>query len=131
MLNMPVDIAEDWVAALRSGEYKQGRARLQNVDNEFCCLGVLVDRLIKTGRLPGRWSADNHGRPVVAVSPPGDFAYRISTALDGVAQDYGFDPSGKDDVAGSQGFFMCLNDTEKKTFAEIADVIEQINEPPQ
>lgn len=28
-----------WVAALRSGEYKQGNARLQTGD-KFCCLGV-------------------------------------------------------------------------------------------
>jgi len=34
----------DWVAALRSGEYKQGRQML-NCDNQFCCLGVLCEVL--------------------------------------------------------------------------------------
>ena len=37
---------EKWVAALRSGEYKQTRHVLRNItpENEgFCCLGVLCD----------------------------------------------------------------------------------------
>ena len=31
-----------WVAALRSGEYKQGKAALCN-NGRYCCLGVLQD----------------------------------------------------------------------------------------
>jgi hypothetical protein len=30
-----------WIAALRSGEYKQGKHCLVNQIGEFCCLGVL------------------------------------------------------------------------------------------
>lgn len=37
-----------WVAALRSGEYKQGRERLRYED-EFCCLGVACDLSDPTG----------------------------------------------------------------------------------
>lgn len=33
------DNAKKWIAALRSGEYKQCQNRLQNED-KFCCLGV-------------------------------------------------------------------------------------------
>lgn len=36
-------IKELWIEALTSGEYKQGRRLLHNIDNEFCCLGVLCD----------------------------------------------------------------------------------------
>jgi hypothetical protein len=32
----------DWVAALRSGNFKQGKTYL-NKDNVFCCLGVLCE----------------------------------------------------------------------------------------
>lgn len=32
-----------WLEALRSGRYKQGRERLRNRRDEFCCLGVLCD----------------------------------------------------------------------------------------
>lgn len=40
MLN---DFAKEWVAALRSGKYKQGKAFLHTVEDgkdSFCCLGV-------------------------------------------------------------------------------------------
>lgn len=33
---------EEWIAALRSGKYKQGEARLRERDT-FCCLGVACD----------------------------------------------------------------------------------------
>ena len=36
------DNAKKWVAALRSGEYKQGKGRLRQGDC-FCCLGVACD----------------------------------------------------------------------------------------
>ena len=36
-------VKEKWVAALRSGEYKQGQYSLRNNSNQFCCLGVLCD----------------------------------------------------------------------------------------
>jgi hypothetical protein len=39
-------IKEKWVAALRSGEYKQGTCQLRN-GSTFCCLGVLCDLYIK------------------------------------------------------------------------------------
>ncbi len=39
---MNQEIAEQWVAALRSGKYKQNRASLRRGD-KFCCLGVLCN----------------------------------------------------------------------------------------
>lgn len=39
---MNPEIKKDWVAALRSGQYKQGQNRL-HADDRFCCLGVLCD----------------------------------------------------------------------------------------
>lgn len=38
------DNAKKWVAALRSGDWKQGHFRLQrcNGEDQFCCLGVAV-----------------------------------------------------------------------------------------
>lgn len=38
---LPAEFKTKWLAALRSGEYKQGRAQLHNrAQNTFCCLGV-------------------------------------------------------------------------------------------
>ena len=45
---MNPEIKAQWVAALRSGEYKQGVGYLHR-DDTFCCLGVLCDLAIKAG----------------------------------------------------------------------------------
>jgi hypothetical protein len=51
---MNPDIKAQWVAALRSGEYIQGkgylRRRIGTTDSyAYCCLGVLTDLAIKAG----------------------------------------------------------------------------------
>lgn len=43
---MKKEIADRWVTALRSGEYKQIRGRLKK-DNGYCCLGVLCEVVSK------------------------------------------------------------------------------------
>ena len=45
---MDREIKARWVAALRSGEYEQGRGSLRMGD-AFCCLGVLCDIAVKDG----------------------------------------------------------------------------------
>lgn len=43
---MTVDeVIKVWTTALRSGKYEQGRWKLRDEDNKFCCLGVLADVL--------------------------------------------------------------------------------------
>ena len=37
------DLVDAWLAALRSGEYKQGQMRLHKSDETYCCLGVLLE----------------------------------------------------------------------------------------
>ena len=47
---MKKEIADKWVAALRSGEYKQTRGILANYNRtEHCCLGVLCELAIEDG----------------------------------------------------------------------------------
>lgn len=36
-------IKKQWIKALRSGDYKQGKEQLRNGENQFCCLGVLCN----------------------------------------------------------------------------------------
>jgi hypothetical protein len=36
-----------WVAALRSGKYRQGTGRLRTKDGGYCCLGVLCEAVGK------------------------------------------------------------------------------------
>lgn len=49
---MNKQIKKQWVSALRSGQYKQGKGKLcygnQN-GTKYCCLGVLSDLAVKNG----------------------------------------------------------------------------------
>lgn len=44
---MTPELKAKWVAALRSGEYKQGQARMKRIHEDdtasYCCLGVLCE----------------------------------------------------------------------------------------
>lgn len=57
-------LKEEWVKALRSGDYEQGTVRLCNDDDQFCCLGVLADIAIDSFWLPrwGGWMLDEGDR---------------------------------------------------------------------
>lgn len=37
------ELKQRWVSALRSGKYHQGHGCLRDIDNNYCCLGVLAD----------------------------------------------------------------------------------------
>jgi len=99
-----------WVANLRSGNFKQGNGYL-NANESYCCLGVLgKDNLVPA----------DIGHPMYAVE-----GYMASSqcTLSG------------NTLTGShvefkmphrlQARYYGLNDSEEKSFAEIADAIEQ------
>lgn len=48
---MNEDIKRQWISALRSGEYEQGRGFL-NRGGKYCCLGVLCDLAAGDGIIP-------------------------------------------------------------------------------
>jgi hypothetical protein len=59
MLEMNPEIRARWTAALRSGDYQQGRSALRKGD-ELCCLGVLCDLAVKAGVLTAAPGEDGH-----------------------------------------------------------------------
>lgn len=105
-------IAMDWIKALRSGEYKQGKVYL-NSDNKFCCLGVLSDLYLKEhGK---EWQDEGHFKRVAA----------FACGLDREVMDWaGLE---KMDVVGHYSYekksLATLNDSDT-CFNEIADIIE-------
>lgn len=50
---MNPEVKAKWIAALRSGEYKQGFYQLRQSDGRSCCLGVLCDLHAKETK--GEW----------------------------------------------------------------------------
>lgn len=53
MLRMNPEVRAQWAAAIRSGEYKQGRGNLNYLprtgERRFCCLGVLCELAAEAG----------------------------------------------------------------------------------
>lgn len=102
-----------WIAALRSGKYKQGNGKLCSVDfygnKSYCCLGVANDVL------------------ELGVLQSSAYLYRAYTELGLRDYDGSFI---KENVRNSNldGFadsLAALNDSFNYTFEQIADYIEQ------
>ena len=51
---MKEEIAQRWIQALRSGEYKQGKSFLR-LGEEYCCLGVLCSLAFEEDPSLGKW----------------------------------------------------------------------------
>ena len=58
MSSINKELVKQWVEALRSSKYKQGRQALRNRKDEFCCLGVLCD--ISKNTLNLDWELDSN-----------------------------------------------------------------------
>lgn len=92
------EVKKQWVEALRSGQYLQCRNRLHNDAGGYCCLGVL-------GCVIGAVRDENYGTRL-------SYKDREFTVNDIPLKHY------------QLSTFVKFNDTEQKSFAEIADAIE-------
>lgn len=143
---MNPEIKAQWVAALRSGDYQQGRGQLRSGNNTYCCLGVLMELAVEAGVLEGAQAEDEDGycyhtsgengveffelTPEVVewvngsdsggpeLSPIGGLSepFRVMEKCDGDAQ--------CDGHVAHQSTLIALNDAAKYDFNQIADVIE-------
>lgn len=110
---MDAEIKSKWLAALRSGEYKQTKDVLcQLVEDKgthagHCCLGVLCEVMGLASEVAddGKWFLDEGGSAKNRIYMPTNASNRA-----GIRQ--------------SEGELMGMNDA-GKPFAEIADWIEQ------
>lgn len=102
-------LKDAWIAALRSGDYKQGWCQLRDEQDRFCALGVLCD--VTPGRSwsgGGVWLDDNRG-PAIKLGS-------ATLTLDGLW----FSGLSRDEAF----ILERLNDTDQWSFAEIANWIE-------
>lgn len=123
---MNAEIKAQWVAALRSGDYTQGRDRLVTINpdgsKEYCCLGVLCDLAVKSGLGIRVEDREMHYGNLHALSYADGQLYGLPVEVEEWAGMPGdgtlVELDGMDhDVAG-------LNDS-GHSFMEIADLIER------
>lgn len=103
---LPKKFKDKWLAALRSGEYKQGRQQLVNIklgNSTYCCLGVacsivgISDDVMGSNGEPGELKGYLGKIPIVLR----DRQYGIVKTL------------------------TAMNDTERLSFKKIANWIEE------
>ena len=118
---MNQEFKERWIAALRSGEYKQGRNTLYN-SGKFCCLGVACELLVEDGILDKTYLRTN----IFSYGPKGmSDDYFSSSVLPDAACDV-LEIDAKGTFSGghfTENQLTNLNDT-GTSFEEIADIIE-------
>jgi hypothetical protein len=111
--SMPIDLKSKWVAALRSGDYTQGKGQLHNTENNsFCCLGVL--QMVADGK------CEKHG---IVTSLPWVKNHNINFRHAAWPESVTDVPSvvWNDQVVS----LWELNDFVEASFAQIADVIDE------
>lgn len=106
---MNPEIKAQWLAALRSGEYAQGRGSLKTDSGDYCCLGVLCQLAVDQGVV------DEYSEFCTKTSYPSGMVVEWS----GIPT---FNP-----VVDGDGYhtrLATLNDVQQYSFAKIADIIE-------
>lgn len=116
---MNAELKAKWVAALRSGNYEQGWGLLRGVTDKYCCLGVACDI---SGQ--GQWIKRYEGGSD-AIN-----MYGYTTETGNSYYNLVVDLRAYFDIPAAQvKVLIQMNDGRhidgKKTFAEIADWIEQ------
>lgn len=104
---MNKEIKIRWIEALRSGKYKQHTQQLRYKDN-YCCLGVLLD--VTKNETNGFWSAN------------GLFNYKNNNYAACISYPLITDIELDDKL---QCKLIEMNDSEGKTFNQIADFLEK------
>lgn len=122
---MNQEVKAQWVTALRSDEYKQGRGYLV-VDGNSCCLGVLCDLAVKAGVIEGpsvdpATGAYAYGEEKQVYALPAEvreWADLGDNSEPRVRYDW-YDWNGADTFG-----LSALNDGKRLGFREIADLID-------
>jgi hypothetical protein len=128
---MKPEIKARWLAALRSGNYRQAKYRLRE-GNDFCCLGVLCD--ILSPDIGGEWVKPKEKETAWPVTEH-SFQFRCRTDhqntedVGGLLHERVAEVAGLDTNQLGVSFkphltLADLND-QGKSFAQIADTIEK------
>jgi hypothetical protein len=135
---MNIEIKARWIAALRSGQYKQGQGNLHPTPKCFCALGVLCDLYAKehgmewAPRLIHHSIVDDRKTEVFALThtlPNNEVIYSVDVPREPITEWAGLQSNPYLDVVSPSGvmggYFMSeINDRLEFSFDAIADIIE-------
>lgn len=116
----------EWVAALRSGNYKQGKSCLRNNRDEFCCLGVASDLAVLDNS--AEWARPDYDQLLWDAQAPGGKTFGSHyTLCRAVARWLGLPDVVRDPEFTENGERFRLSDLNDggASFEEIADIIER------
>lgn len=114
-----------WIDLLRSGKFTQGTGALRRADGSRCCLGVACDAYMDSTGF-GRWSIDpdnpDASPQFITINTFGEPQRFDSGVLPPVVREW----LGLKSINGSyvNGSLTSDNDSNGKTFEEIADIVE-------
>lgn len=121
-MSMNPKIKAEWVAALRSGKYVQGKGMLRRESGSYCCLGVLCDLHARANPESGMWIEGVDGW----LYESGERSYY---ALPSEVQQWaGFDQDDVEVVVPGRGVKtdgLAGHNDRGRTFEEIAKAIEE------
>lgn len=130
---MEKQLFDKWTAALRSGEYHQGKHMLRKSNDSFCCLGVLCEvmglKKIHNGYKYGDYYLEGSLTPVRDLSSPP--AYEEPSSLPATV--LGLDAITKISNYPIDITLMNMNDSggennDGAAFVEIADALDKMVE---
>lgn len=122
---MNPEVKAEWLAALRSGEFEQGKNRLAN-DGKYCCLGVLCELAVRAG-VAEKWVQHPDGAMKYGHRNATDYSDKESGVLPYSVQRWANMPDNNPDVfLGNDAPYnlAALND-DGRSFDYIADAIEE------
>lgn len=123
---MDAKIKAEWLEALRSGKYQQGKGCLRSASDNYCCLGVLAEVagcIWDQGSPEQTYRARYNGTMDTGVLP-GALGRELFGERDGSIVDPIVEVISKDDGEERHFPLSVLNDDDY-TFAELADIIEE------
>lgn len=118
---MHPDLKGPWLEALRSGEYVQGKQALRSAEPEgarYCCLGVLSEVAAKAGLIERDTAGGGVNGGHRGYKTTADTYY--SDTMPSVEMNQLFRLN-----SATAGALAGMNDSEGKTFLEIADWVEE------
>lgn len=124
---LPLPGLKKWVAALRSGRYKQGTGYLRDNEDLYCCLGVLCE----VQGIPYDAAERTYATSISALNPSNPRYSDLSAGgamPEGVFVEVWIEPTGR--WGRDRQSLAKLNDA-GLTFGAIADILEQIWEEPK